>query len=194
MVFLILIILTIFLLVKLNSILGTENEEKYFSSQENEVHNLKDIIVAEEKQDIFEDFEYLTIFQKQVFQKIHQKNKNITPKSFINVAKNVILEIFEAYSENNYETLKSLLSKEMFEALTSEESHKEERIEVLKCSNLTIEDAIEESKQYSIKIKLDMLQNIYDNSGKSSEQTTEIWTFTNDLSSPIWKITSIEKF
>lgn len=194
MEFIILILLILFLVFKLSSILGSENELKFFSTDEN--LNINNLIVQQNKyEDIFLNFEYLTQKEKQFFDFMNKENSNITPLSFLNIAKDVMLIVFENYSINNYDNLKNFLNEDLVDLLTLDESHKNEKIEILSLTNAKIIFAEKINFDiFKIKIQIKIKQLISnDQQSPYEENTVEIWSFqTLSLDKP-WKVTEIQK-
>ncbi len=131
---------------------------------------------------------------------------NITYEFFINGAKMAFEMVINAFSKNDFDTLKILLSEKIYQgfevAINQRQSQNHTLITNLISINKTeIISAILLEKQASITVKIissqinyitDKNQNIINGKKDEIHETIDIWTFKKDITStdPNWKIYS----
>ena len=136
------------------------------------------------------------------------KDPTFRPKEFLNGARMAYEMIVMGFADGDRNTLKNLLSKEVFEGFEAAISERESRGEVLKSTFVGIEKAditqagIRDSEvQITLRIVSQLISATYDKDGKLVDgdpdavaEVDDIWTFSRDMRSrdPNWKLIATE--
>ncbi|MGQ2950925.1 MAG: Tim44/TimA family putative adaptor protein [Agrobacterium sp.] len=136
------------------------------------------------------------------------KDPTFRPKEFLNGARMAYEMIVMGFADGDRNTLKNLLSKEVFEGFEAAISERESRGEVVKSTFVGIEKAditqagIRDSEvQITLRIVSQLISATYDKDGKLVDgdpdavaEVDDIWTFSRDMRSrdPNWKLIATE--
>jgi len=136
------------------------------------------------------------------------KDPTFRPKEFLNGARMAYEMIVMGFADGDRKTLKSLLSKEVFDGFEAAISERESRGEVVKSTFVGIEKAditqagIRDSEeQITLRIVSQLISATYDKDGKLVDgdpdavaEVDDIWTFSRDVRSrdPNWKLIATE--
>ncbi|MCZ7470700.1 Tim44/TimA family putative adaptor protein [Agrobacterium sp. O3.4] len=136
------------------------------------------------------------------------KDPTFRPKEFLNGARMAYEMIVMGFADGDRNTLKNLLSKEVFEGFEAAISERESRGEVVKSIFVGIEKAditqagIRDSEvQITLRIVSQLISATYDKDGKLVDgdpdavaEVDDIWTFSRDMRSrdPNWKLIATE--
>lgn len=139
---------------------------------------------------------------------IMTKDPTFRPKEFLNGARMAYEMIVMGFADGDRNTLKNLLSKEVFEGFEAAISERESRGEVVKSTFVGIEKAditqagIRDSEvQITLRIVSQLISATYDKDGKLVDgdpdavaEVDDIWTFSRDMRSrdPNWKLIATE--
>lgn len=135
---------------------------------------------------------------------IHQADRNFDPEHFLKGARQAYEMIVTAFAEGNRKTLKSLLSREVFDGFSAAISERESRGEQIDQSFVGINkaDVIEaelkkSTAQISVKFVSELFTATRDRAGvviagdpNKIREVVDIWTFARDTSSrdPNWRL------
>ncbi|MHB0951594.1 MAG: Tim44/TimA family putative adaptor protein [Allorhizobium sp.] len=133
---------------------------------------------------------------------------NFNPKEFVNGARMAYEMIVMAFADGDRKTLKSLLSREVFEGFDSAISDRESRGEVMKSTFVGIEKADitqagvkDNEEQVTVRIVCQLISATYDKAGtlidgdaEAVSEVNDIWTFAREVHSrdPNWKLIATE--
>jgi len=133
---------------------------------------------------------------------------NFNPKEFVNGARMAYEMIVMAFADGDRKTLKSLLSREVFEGFDSAISDRESRGEVMKSTFVGIEKADitqagvkDNEEQVTVRIVCQLISATYDKAGtlidgdaEAVSEVNDIWTFARQIHSrdPNWKLIATE--
>lgn len=191
------ILLTIFLLTRLNAILGihigyTMDRDNLPDFEEEDATDIQDVTLSKKDKNLL------------VLQKI---DPSFTEEIFINKAKKAFEMIFSAYASEDTETLKALMAPRIFRAFhmaIQDRQGRGEKLEgsVLRFIRTEIEDVDLDDGKCFVKVKFvteqcEVLKNadgdIIEGDLNFAETHTDIWTFSKDVSdrSPAWYLTEI---
>lgn len=136
------------------------------------------------------------------------KDPTFRPKEFLNGARMAYEMVVMGFADGDRNTLKNLLSKEVFEGFEAAISERESRGEVVKSTFVGIEKAditqagIRDSEvQITLRIVSQLISATYDKDGKLVDgdpdavaEVDDIWTFSRDMRSrdPNWKLIATE--
>lgn len=139
---------------------------------------------------------------------IHQADRSFDPENFLKGARQAYELIVTAFAEGNRKTLKSLLSKDVFESFSSAILERESRGEQIDQSFVGINkadiiDAEAKAKTARVTVKfvsqlITAVKNrngeIIDGDPKQIREVTDIWTFARELTSrdPNWKLVATQ--
>ncbi len=137
-----------------------------------------------------------------------KKDASFQPKEFLNGARMAYEMIVMAFADGDRQTLKNLLSKEVYDGFDAAISERESRGEVVKSTFVGIEKiditqaAIRGSEeQITLRIISQLISATYDKDGKlvdgdaeNVSEVDDIWTFSRDVRSrdPNWKLIATE--
>ncbi|NTJ43485.1 Tim44 domain-containing protein [Agrobacterium larrymoorei] len=137
-----------------------------------------------------------------------KKDASFQPKEFLNGARMAYEMIVVAFADGDRQTLKNLLSKEVYDGFDAAISERESRGEVVKSTFVGIEKiditqaAIRGSEeQITLRIISQLISATYDKDGKlvdgdaeNVSEVDDIWTFSRDVRSrdPNWKLIATE--
>lgn len=130
------------------------------------------------------------------------------PREFLNGAKMAYEMIVMAFADGDRKTLKSLLSKEVYDGFDAAITDREARGEVVKSTFVGIEKAditqaaVKDSEaQVTLRIVSQLISATFDKAGtlidgdqEAVAEVTDIWTFARDIRSrdPNWKLIATE--
>ncbi|WP_416798597.1 Tim44/TimA family putative adaptor protein [Ciceribacter azotifigens] len=130
------------------------------------------------------------------------------PKEFLNGARMAYEMIVTAFAAGDRKTLKSLLSREVYEGFDSAISERESRGEMMKSTFVGIEKAEikqvgvkDNEEQVTIRVLCQLITATFDRDGKLTDgdpeavgEVNDIWTFARDVRSrdPNWKLVATE--
>lgn len=133
---------------------------------------------------------------------------SFNPKEFVNGARMAYEMIVMAFADGDRKTLKSLLSREVFEGFDSAISDRESRGEVMKSTFVGIEKADitqagvkDNEEQVTVRIVCQLISATYDKAGtlidgdaEAVSEVNDIWTFARQIHSrdPNWKLIATE--
>ncbi len=136
------------------------------------------------------------------------KDPTFRPKEFLNGARMAYEMIVMGFADGDRKTLKSLLSKEVFDGFEAAIAERESRGEVVKSTFVGIEKAditqasVRDSEvQITLRIVSQLISATYDKNGKLVDgdpdavaEVDDIWTFSRDIRSrdPNWKLIATE--
>jgi len=139
---------------------------------------------------------------------IHQADRSFDPENFLKGARQAYELIVTAFAEGNRKTLKSLLSKDVFESFSSAISERESRGEQIDQSFVGINKAdmveaeVKKSvAQISVRFVSDLFTATRDKAGTviagdpaKIREVVDIWTFSRDVSSrdPNWRLVATQ--
>lgn len=136
------------------------------------------------------------------------KDPTFRPKEFLNGARMAYEMIVMGFADGDRNTLKNLLSKEVFEGFEAAISERENRGEVVKSTFVGIEktditqaDIRDSEVQITLRIVSQLISATYDKDGKLVDgdpdavaEVDDIWTFSRDIRSRDlnWKLIATE--
>ena len=193
------VLLTIFLLMRLNSILGMHIG---YSMDRDELIDLDDDDENEA------DIQDVTLSKKDKNLLVLQKvDSDFTEEIFLNKAKKAFEMIFSAYANEDTAVLKALMHPRIFRAFQLAIQDRQKRGEKLEGSILRfirteIEDVDLNDGKCFVKVKFvteqsEILKNangdVIEGDVNFAETHTDVWTFSKDISdrSPAWYLTEI---
>ena len=137
-----------------------------------------------------------------------ETDPSFQPKEFLNGARMAYEMIVMAFADGDRNTLKNLLSKEVYDGFDAAISEREKRGEVVKSTFVGIEKidftqaAVRGSEeQVTLRILSQLISATYDKDGKlvdgdaeNVSEVDDIWTFSRDIRSrdPNWKLIATE--
>ncbi|MDQ1187453.1 Tim44/TimA family putative adaptor protein [Agrobacterium larrymoorei] len=137
-----------------------------------------------------------------------ESDPSFQPKEFLNGARMAYEMIVMAFADGDRNSLKNLLSKEVYEGFDAAISDREKRGEVVKSTFVGIETiditqaAVRGSEeQITLRIISQLISATYDKDGKlvdgdpeNVSEVDDIWTFSRDIRSrdPNWKLIATE--
>ncbi|MDQ1197122.1 MULTISPECIES: Tim44/TimA family putative adaptor protein [Agrobacterium] len=137
-----------------------------------------------------------------------ESDPSFQPKEFLNGARMAYEMIVMAFADGDRNSLKNLLSKEVYEGFDAAISDREKRGEVVKSTFVGIEKiditqaAVRGSEeQITLRIISQLISATYDKDGKlvdgdpeNVSEVDDIWTFSRDIRSrdPNWKLIATE--
>lgn len=207
----ILLITAVAILYKLYSILGQNPQDINF---DNNMKNNSDKVIDIEAEEIIVPQEDIVIsdINKQnpkvynVIKEINSYNPKFNEKSFLNGASKAFEAIINAYTKHDHETLKELLTEEVYQEFSNEINalhNKNQFLEKTIVAIISCEliDATIEGKNAKLKVRyisqqINLLKdsegNVIEGNPSRIEKMEDIWTFTKKVnsSSPNWKLTA----
>ena len=222
-------IVAVYLAIKLFSVLGRKNDEDeniqskapqqkssfgfgglISEPSQNNINlnnqNLSPKIVEVEKNKL-ENFAFSDLSAKSGVEEIISKDSSFTIESFIEGAKMAFEMLFKAYSAKDKETLKDLLSEELYSGFDSQFENLSskgfvETKSLVAIENLEIANAVMSSSRARIGIKFlseqinfikDSVGNVVSGDTKNIEMVEDIWIFERNIRSanPNWTIVSL---
>ncbi len=137
-----------------------------------------------------------------------ETDPSFQPKEFLNGARMAYEMIVMAFADGDRDTLKNLLSKDVYDGFDAAITEREKRGEVVKSTFVGIERiemtqaAIRDSEeQITLRIISQLISATYDKDGKlvdgdaeNVSEVDDIWTFSRDIRSrdPNWKLIATE--
>lgn len=137
-----------------------------------------------------------------------KSDSSFSPREFLNGAKMAYEMIVMAFADGDRNTLKGLLSKEVYDGFEAAIAERESRGEVVKSTFVGIEKAAithaavkDTEAQVTVRIVSQLISATYDKAGtlidgdhESVADVTDIWTFARDTRSrdPNWKLVATE--
>ncbi|WP_296016122.1 Tim44/TimA family putative adaptor protein [uncultured Agrobacterium sp.] len=137
-----------------------------------------------------------------------ESDPSFQPKEFLNGARMAYEMIVMAFADGDRDTLKNLLSKEVYDGFDAAISEREKRGEVVKSTFVGIEkiDITQATvrgseEQITLRIISQLISATYDKDGKlvdgdaeNVSEVDDIWTFSRDIRSrdPNWKLIATE--
>jgi len=145
------------------------------------------------------------------FSKIASSFPGITPGNFLNVTKDVMQTLFQAYCDGDIQTISALVKKDLSDSMierinTSKERGQTEHIILVRICDAKIVDVsiVNNIASVSVFFVTEQIHYIIDNSGNTisgnNENVNDVcekWTFVNDVSvnnnspSNVWLLSSI---
>ena len=127
----ILAILSFFIIKKLHSILGEENDRLYFDNDQSEFRIIKTVEPINFKNEINEDFNYLTPEAKKYANEINNKMINFNLQKFQEIAIKVMESVIKANDIQDSSIIKKFLSKELADLVCNSFNNEEQNHIVL---------------------------------------------------------------
>ncbi len=210
---LVLIMIAVFVIHKLVKTLGKEDDESF--SEPTNISIIKDIeknIKKMQEQEASDaNYEIISALEASLPEKIKESiakirgiDKSFNIHNFINGAKKAFEIILGAFSSNDQDTLKKMLSEKVYEnfnnAIESRIARNEkEEVTIVSIKNITVLDASLESNLAEIKVKIEseQIKVIKDAQGKIISGSLskilnfeDTWKFSKKIggSSSIWKL------
>ncbi|KQR36788.1 MULTISPECIES: Tim44/TimA family putative adaptor protein [Agrobacterium] len=137
-----------------------------------------------------------------------ETDPSFQPKEFLNGARMAYEMIVMAFADGDRDTLKNLLSKDVYDGFDAAITEREKRGEVVKSTFVGIERiemtqaAVRDSEeQITLRIISQLISATYDKDGKlvdgdaeNVSEVDDIWTFSRDIRSrdPNWKLIATE--
>lgn len=137
-----------------------------------------------------------------------ETDPSFQPKEFLNGARMAYEMIVMAFADGDRDTLKNLLSKDVYDGFDAAIAEREKRGEVVKSTFVGIERiemtqaAVRDSEeQITLRIISQLISATYDKDGKlvdgdaeNVSEVDDIWTFSRDIRSrdPNWKLIATE--
>ncbi|MGV1908126.1 Tim44/TimA family putative adaptor protein [Agrobacterium cavarae] len=137
-----------------------------------------------------------------------ETDPSFQPKEFLNGARMAYEMIVMAFADGDRDTLKNLLSKDVYDGFDAAITEREKRGEVVKSTFVGIERiemtqaAVRDSEeQITLRIISQLISATYDKEGKlvdgdaeNVSEVDDIWTFSRDIRSrdPNWKLIATE--
>jgi predicted lipid-binding transport protein (Tim44 family) len=139
---------------------------------------------------------------------LSKADPTFNPREFLNGARMAYEMIVMAFADGDRKTLKSLLSREVYEGFDSAISEREKNGEVVKSTFIGIEKAEiiqavvkDHDEQITVRILCQLISATYDKAGnlvdgdaEAVAEVNDIWTFSRDTRSrdPNWKLVATE--
>jgi predicted lipid-binding transport protein (Tim44 family) len=199
-------LISIFILFKLYTILGRNDNDTDFMQKFNEKinDNIIDLPVNKDVENEYNIEKLSYSKHSQVFTSINSFDNNFSEESFLRGAKKAFELVIKSFSNNDIEMLKLLLSEELYQQFINqlEESSKLNRFydkTLVSLKSVEIIDATLNKTIASIKIKfiseqIDVVRNkdkeIIDGNPNHIKTIEDNWVLSRDVisSSPNWKV------
>lgn len=139
---------------------------------------------------------------------VSKVDPSFNPREFLNGARLAYEMIVMAFADGDRKTLKSLLSREVYDGFDSAITEREKNGEVMKATFVGIEKAEitqavvkDHDEQITVRILCQLISATYDKGGKLIDgdaeavaEVNDIWTFSRDTRSrdPNWKLVATE--
>ena len=207
-------IIAFFVLKKLHSILGEEDDRLFFGTDDKQfyIKKMKDAEKVESetdeeiKNDIETNFNFLSEKAKNYAKELENKIDGFELKKFETISLRVLEIVIKANNDKDKNTIKKFLSKQLAEFVCSSfDNENKNNIILVECKESKIEDINKDGSIYNISVIFKMKQINYttDKDGKvidgdKSEivDVNERWTFTHDISAKnkTWFVDKIEEY
>lgn len=144
----------------------------------------------------------------QQLRRIVETDPTFTPKEFLNGARMAYEMIVTAFAAGDRKTLKSLLSREVYDGFDAAITEREQRGEVMKSTfvgidkaEITAADVRDSEAQITVRLVSQLISATYDRNGavidgdaETVGDVNDIWTFARDTRSrdPNWKLIATE--
>ncbi len=205
-------IIAFFVLKKLHSILGEEDDRLFFDSDNKGFYKQKikdaEKIESEENNDVAneEEFNYLSENSLKYSKEISEKIDGFNLKKFQSIAIKVLEMVIKANNDKDKTTIKKFLSSPLCDVVcNSFDEDNKNNIILVECSEGKIENIEKNGSKFDIIILFKMKQINYTTDkngaiidGDKSEiiDVNEKWTFTHDFASKskTWFVEKIEEY
>ena len=201
----ILAILSFFIIKKLHSILGEENDRLYFDNDQSEFRIIKTVEPINFKNEINEDFNYLTPEAKKYANEINSKMINFNLQKFQEIAIKVMESVIKANDIQDSSIIKKFLSKELADLVCNSFNNEEQNhIVLISLKEAKICDILKNNSIYEIVMLFDMEQinyttdknsNVIDGDKSEIVNVKERWYFSHNINSKdtTWFVRKIEE-
>lgn len=201
----ILAILSFFIIKKLHSILGEENDRLYFDNDQSEFRIIKTVEPINFKNEINEDFNYLTPEAKKYANEINSKMINFNLQKFQEIAIKVMEAVIKANDIQDISIIKKFLSKELADLVCNSFNNEEQNhIVLISLKEAKICDILKNNSIYEIVMLFDMEQinyttdknsNVIDGDKSEIVNVKERWYFSHNINSKdtTWFVRKIEE-
>ena len=201
----ILAILSFFIIKKLHSILGEENDRLYFDNDQSEFRIIKTVEPINFKNEINEDFNYLTPEAKKYANEINSKMINFNLQKFQEIAIKVMESVIKANDIQDSSIIKKFLSKELADLVCNSFNNEEQNhIVLISLKEAKICDILKNNSIYEIVMLFDMEQinyatdkngNVIDGNKSEIVHVKERWYFSHNINSKdtTWFVRKIEE-
>ena len=201
----ILAILSFFIIKKLHSILGEENDRLYFDNDQSEFRIIKTVEPINFKNEINEDFNYLTPEAKKYANEINSKMINFNLQKFQEIAIKVMESVIKANDIQDSSIIKKFLSKELADLVCNSFNNEEQNhIVLISLKEAKICDILKNNSIYEIVMLFDMEQinyatdknsNVIDGNKSEIVNVKERWYFSHNINSKdtTWFVRKIEE-
>ena len=201
----ILAILSFFIIKKLHSILGEENDRLYFDNDQSEFRIIKTVEPINFKNEINEDFNYLTPEAKKYANEINSKMINFNLQKFQEIAIKVMESVIKANDIQDGSIIKKFLSKELADLVCNSFNNEEQNhIVLISLKEAKICDILKNNSIYEIVMLFDMEQinyttdknsNVIDGNKSEIVNVKERWYFSHNINSKdtTWFVRKIEE-
>ena len=201
----ILAILSFFIIKKLHSILGEENDRLYFDNDQSEFRIIKTVEPINFKNEINEDFNYLTPEAKKYANEINNKMINFNLQKFQEIAIKVMESVIKANDIQDSSIIKKFLSKELADLVCNSFNNEEQNhIVLISLKEAKICDILKNNSIYEIVMLFDMEQinyttdkngNVVDGNKSEIVNVKERWYFSHNINSKdtTWFVRKIEE-
>ncbi|MEM7290001.1 MAG: Tim44/TimA family putative adaptor protein, partial [Pseudomonadota bacterium] len=139
---------------------------------------------------------------------LYRADAGFSPKQFLSGANMAYEMIVNAFADGDHQSLKNLLSREVYEGFKNAIDERQSRGDVVKSSFVGIDDSEiksaeirEQEAQISVRFESQIVSVTFDKDGKVIDgdenevaRVSDIWTFARDLRSndPNWKLVATE--